>query len=485
VTDSKFTTTPAPPLASRSAFDLSPYDATALAELIRTKRITASELVEITIRKIEAVNPTLNAIVHRTYDRARRRAVESLSDDPFGGVPFLVKDNAVIAGVPIARGCRALLGHVPERTAPFFNAIERTGLNVLGVTNMPELGLIDGTESALYGPARNPWHLDYSPGGSSGGSAAAVAAGILPMAHGTDGGGSIRMPASHCGLFGLKVSRGRLLSGSSTARWWEFLVDGVLSRTVRDMALLISVAEDPSTPLPRMGFVPPQASRPLKIAVMYRGLQGQIPHADVREAVADAAQLCRELGHSVEQAEPELAWQQLDTASRQVGAVETAMAVDAIVDRRGYARLEEAFESRALGLRKEAMRNGAFEKQIAEALPVLRDATYGLDQFFQQWDVLLTPVARTPIYEIGMRDQSKHGFEILDDRLSDYACYTRLHNICGTPAMSVPLYWDRSGLPIGSQFAARTGAEATLLALAYRLEDARPWVCKRPPVFAK
>ena len=202
------------PAAAGSLSDLSSYDAMGLAELIRTKQITPGELVEDTIRKIEAINPKLNAVIYKTYDRARKRASASVGDGPLAGVPFLVKDNATIAGVELTRGSRALRGNVPDRTAPFFAAAESAGLILMGVTNMPEMGLIDGTENALYGPTRNPWNLDYSPGGSSGGSAACVAAGILPLAHGTDGGGSIRIPASHCGLFGLKASRGRLLSGT-------------------------------------------------------------------------------------------------------------------------------------------------------------------------------------------------------------------------------------------------------------------------------
>ena len=188
--------------------DVSSYDAMGLAELIRTKQITPRELIEDTIRKIEAVNPKLNAVIYKTYDRARQRASEPLGDGPFAGVPFLVKDNATIANVQLTRGSRALRGNLPDKTAPFFAAAESAGLILLGVTNMPEMGLIDGTENVLYGPTHNPWNLDYSPGGSSGGSAACVAAGVLPLAHGTDGGGSIRIPASHCGLFGLKASRG-------------------------------------------------------------------------------------------------------------------------------------------------------------------------------------------------------------------------------------------------------------------------------------
>jgi amidase len=462
---------------------LSSYDAMGLAELIRTKQITAGELVEDTIRKIETINPKLNPVIYKTYDRARQRALAAIDDGPFAGVPFLVKDNATVAGLQVTCGSRALRGNVPEKTAPFFAAAESAGLIILGVTNMSEMGLIDGTENGLYGPTRNPWDLNYSPGGSSGGSAACVAAGILPLAHGTDGGGSIRIPASHCSLFGLKASRGRLLSGKFGAPPWPRLIDGCLSRTVRDTAMYLSLVEDPKHPLPKLGFVTGKSPGRLKIAVMYEGMLGQAPHHEVKKAIVDTAQLCRELGHTIDEVTPPLDQAKLSDAAHQVGAVEVAKTVDAIANAKGMTRLEEGFESRALGLREEALLKGPFDEQIAAALPTLKTGTATLHRFFQKWDVLLTPVLRTPVFKIGMRDQAKFSFKELEEVLRDYAAYTSLHNICGTTAMSVPLHWASNGLPLGSQFAARMGAEATLLALAYELEEARPWASKLPPIF--
>ena len=463
--------------------DLSAYDAIGLAELIRNRQISPSEVVEDTIRKVEVINPRLNAVIHKTYDRARQCARAAIGDGPLAGVPFLVKDNATIAGVELTRGSRALRGDIPDQTAPCFAAAEIAGLILIGVTNMPEMGLIDGTENVLYGPTRNPWNLEYSPGGSSGGSAACVAAGILPLAHGTDGGGSIRIPASHCGLFGLKASRGRLLSGRFGTAPWPRMVDGCLSRTVRDSAMYLRLVEDPETRLPKLGFVSGKSSRRLKIAVMYEGMRDQVPHPEVRKAIAATAQLCGDLGHTIDEAKPALDQAKLSDAARRVANIEAAKAVDAIANAKGIARLEDGFESRALGLREEALRQGPFEAQIAAALPILSTWTTALDQFFQHWDALLTPVLRAPVFKIGMRDQSKFPFKELDEILGDYVAYTSLHNICGTTAMSVPLHWDSDGLPIGSQFAARVGAEAQLLALAYELEEARPWARRRPPTF--
>jgi amidase len=469
--------------AAAPSADLSSYDAMGLAELIRTKQITPREVIEDTIRKIEAINPKLNAVIHKIYESAREQALQAKGEGPFAGVPLLVKDNATIAGVQLTQGSRALRGNVPDKTAPFFVAAKEAGFILVGVTNMPEMGLIDGTENVLYGPTHNPWNLDYSPSGSSGGSAACVAAGVLPLAHGTDGGGSIRMPASHCGLFGLKASRGRLLAGNFATPAWPRLVQGGLSRTVRDTAMYLSIVEDPNTQLPKLGFVPGKSPKRLKIAVMYEGMQGQAPHPEVRKAVADTAQLCRDLGHSIEETKPPLDQVTLGNAARQLGAIEVAKAVDAIAKAKGITKLEDVFESRALGQRESALRNGPFEEQIAAALPTLRAGTATLDQFFQEWDVLLTPVVREPVFKTGMRDQSRFSFKELNEITRDYMPYTALHNICGTTAMSVPLHWDSNGLPIGSQFAARMGSEAALLALAYELEEGRPWANRRPPTF--
>jgi len=471
------------PVPASATGDLSSYDAIGLGQLIRAKLITPSELIEDTIRRLEAVNPTLNAVICKTYDRARQAACGPLGESPLAGVPFVVKDNATIAGVALTRGSRALKEGVSEMTAPFFAATEKAGLILLGITNMPELGLIDGTENVRYGPTRNPWHLDYSPGGSSGGSAACVAAGVLPLAHGTDGGGSIRLPASHCGLFGLKASGGRLLPGRPGTPLWPRLVDGCISRTVRDTAMYLSLIQAPSPHFPRLGYVSGRSPKRLKVALVDEGMQGQLPEAEVRNAIARTAQLCRELRHTVEETRPLLDVAALARAARRIANIEVANAVDTIARENGITQLDDTFESRALALREEALRSGPFDQQIGEALPTLIAGTAALDQFFEEWDVMLSPVARTPVFRTGMRDQSKFSFEELDALLADYAGYTSLHNVCGTPAMSVPLSWDSNGLPIGSQFAARKGADATLLALAYELEEAQPWAERRPPIF--
>ena len=472
-----------PSTSAGSFSEFSRYDALGLAELVRTNQVTPAELVEDAIRKIEAINPRLNAVICKTYGHARERASTVPRDGLFAGVPLVVKDNATIGGIPSTRGSRAFRDNVPDRTAPFFAAAARAGFVLVGVTNMPEMGLIDGTENALYGPTSNPWNLAYSPGGSSGGSAACVAAGIVPLAHGTDGGGSIRIPASHCGLFGLKASRGRLLQGNFANTTWPRLVEGALSRTVRDTAAFLSAAEDPETPLPKLGLVSGKSPRRLKIAAVFEGMQGQTPNSEVRKAVVGATQLCRELGHSIVEAKLPLDQSALNDAAQEVAAIDVAKAVDSIAREKEIARLEDGFESRALGLREQALSKGPFDRQIAAALPILKAGTAALDRFFQQWDVVLSPVLREPVFQTGLRNQARFSFRELDDMLRDYVAYTSLHNICGTTAMSVPLHWDATGLPLGIQFVARRGAEATLLALAYELEQAHPWADRRPPMF--
>jgi amidase len=234
-----------------------------------------------------------------------------------------------------------------------------------------------------------------------------------------------------------------------------------------------------------LGFVSGKAPRRLKIAMNFEGDGGQMPDPQVRAAIADTASLCSELGHAVSERKLPLDETRLHAAARQVASIGVAKLVDATAKDRGLARLEDGFEARAIGVREEAIRQGPFDAQIAEALPILKEGTAALDRFFQEWDVLLTPVVRSPVYKIGMRDQSRFSFQELEEILRDYVAYSALHNICGTTAMSVPLHWDSNGLPLGSQFAARIGGEATLLSLAYELEEARPWARKKPAIFVE
>jgi amidase len=245
--------------------------------------------------------------------------------------------------------------------------------------------------------------------------------------------------------------------------------------------MFLSIVEDPNTKLPKLGFISEKAARRLRIGLAYEGMNGQAPHHEIRNAIAETARLCRELGHTVSEVTLPLDQKQVLDAFVKLWAVSAANAVDALARAKGVAKLEDGFEAWALGLRDEALKRGPRDEQVASVLPVFEAATSSLDRFFQEWDVLLTPVLAAPVFKTGARDTTKVPFEKLKQEIFEYIPYTPLHNICGTAAMSVPLSWDSNGLPVGSQFAARMGSEEKLFALAYELEEARPWRDKRPP----
>ena len=290
---------------ANSADPFALLDATAQAELVRRGEASASDLVEAAIARIEALNGPINAVTHKLYDRARTQAARPPGGGAFAGVPFLIKDLLPVAGVPNTSGCRALAGNVGLVSPPYTVAFDAAGLILVGLTNTPEFGLIDTTEPALCGPSRNPWNLARSTAGSSGGSGAAVAAGLTPMAHANDGGGSIRLPASHNGVFGLKPSRGRQLTDAFPPMPFglpDVAIQHVLTRSVRDSARMLSLSEDPKTPLGRLGFVSQPLDRPLRIALIRKGTHGLPAAADVDAATLSVARLCEDLGHSVEPA---------------------------------------------------------------------------------------------------------------------------------------------------------------------------------------
>lgn len=465
------------------------YDATGLAELVRSGQATPAELLEDTIRKIEAVNPKLNAVIAKAYERARVRAAtlgKAGGGGAFAGVPWLIKDITECKGLPMTMGSRALRGAVSQVDVPFITTAEAAGLNIVGVTNVPEFGLSDSSRNALYGVTRNPWNTALSASGSSAGSAAAVAAGIVPMAHGNDGGGSLRCPASACGLFTLKASRGRLLAAHTQGLPYDIGQDGVLSRSVRDNARLLSLVEDRSAALPPMGHVAGPSGRKLKIGVLVDLGGGLAPEPAVARAMAETVRLCEDLGHTVAPVALPFDYGGLIDAFWGVWMAGAALTVDAIAAATGLPANEANFEAWTLGLRADAMsRPGGPMALLGAAGPVFQDAGARMDAFLQGWDAVLTPVYRCPTDALGSREVSaSQSYAQVFETFARQAPYTEMHNACGTPAMSVPLHWDANGLPIGSQFFARVGAEATLLGLAYELEQARPWAARRPQMSA-
>ncbi|WP_257460954.1 amidase [Archangium lipolyticum] len=486
-------------------------DATALAELVRKKELHPSELVEETISRIESVNPKLNAVVHEMYDQARKTAAGALPEGPFTGVPFVVKDlDGYVAGVPYTGSCRALLNFVPDHDSELIARFRRAGVILVAKTNTPELGILGTTEPALRGPTRNPWNPEHSTGGSSGGSAACVAARVVPMAHAGDGGGSIRIPASACGLFGLKPTRARNPLGPIIGEsWGGYVQQHVLTRSVRDSAAMLDATHgaDPGAPYaappPARPFLQEVGTPPgrLRIAFSTGSLFGKNVHPDCVAAVKDAAKLCQELGHEVIEDAPRLDWGELVRAYLVNIAANVTVDLEEISRKTGKALDANDFEPSTWALGQLGGILSAADLQRS------RNATHHASRkvaaFFERYDLFLDATLAYPPVRIGelalkptelaalavlRRVPVKPAFLRMLDELAasslERTPNTQLFNQTGQPAMSVPLYWNAAELPIGVQFAGRFGDEATLFRLAAQLEQARPWAGRTPLVSA-
>lgn len=495
-----------------SAFpEYATYDGLGLADLIRRGEVSAHEVLDEAIARAERLNPHLNAIIEPMYDLARAALSEPLPDGPFAGVPFLLKDLlASYSGVPMQCGSRFCTDLVPDHDSEIVRRYKAAGVALLGRTNTPEFGLLPVTEPRLFGPTRNPWDLNRTPGGSSGGSAAAVAARIVPLAHGNDGAGSIRIPASCCGLFGLKPSRGRTPMGPDMSEAWQGLASNhVLSLSVRDSAAMLDATHGPE---PGAIYVAPPPERPflaevgrdpgrLRIALSSEPLLGSTVHEDCLEALADAAALCADLGHEVEEAAPDLDGAELRTALLTMIAAETRADIEEIEELLGKKATSRDFEPTtwALALLGRETPAAAF----ARATRTLHSTARSLAPFFETYDIYLTPTLAQPPVAIGSLKPTGVESMALDvlgnlnagailnaimradsvaSHLFDFMPYTPLANMAGMPAMSVPLTWNDDGLPIGVHFMARFGEEAMLFRLAAQLEAARPWFHRLPPL---
>jgi len=455
-------------------------DARAQAKLVADGDAAPLELVNAAIARIEALNPKLNAVVTTTFDRAREAARGQLPDGVFRGVPYAFKDLNETAGVRTTHGSRLFADHVPDESTENVRRSQAAGLISLGKTNTPEFGLLATTESILLGPARNPWHPDHSAGGSSGGAAAAVAAGMLPMAQASDGGGSIRIPASCCGVFGLKPSRGRMLRTGQNLPG-DISVRHCVSRSVRDSAALLHAVQrrDDAAPLSPMPAVAGPSETRRKIAFATVDLYGDEPEASVKQIVEDTAKLCAELGHEVVDARLPVDGERFLDHFMCVWASGPASLVG-LAKSKG-AKPEDVLEPWTLGLAEYFHTKP--KDCVERAVAYFGELGQSLDAFFQEYDAMLSPVLKAPPPKLG-RQAPTVPFDTLWDRTIDYAAYTAVHNAAGTPAMSVPSGWTASGLPVGSQLAARVGNEAMLLELAYELEQARPWADKWAPLSA-
>ena len=466
--------------------ELAFLDATAQAELVRKKEVTAVELVEAAIDRIERLNPKLNAIVTPMYELALENARGKLPEGPFSGVPYLLKDLlASYAGVPMSFGSKLLRNFIPDHDSELVARIKRAGLIIAGKTNTPEFGILPTTEPALFGPCRNPWNTERSTGGSSGGSAAAVAAGLVPMAHANDGGGSIRIPASCCGLFGLKPTRGRNPLGPDFGDILSGLVaEHAVTRSVRDSAALLDATSGPDigdpywAPPPARPFVEEIGDRPekLRIAFTKEAPDGSELHPDSVKAVEDAAGLCADLGHEVEEAFPVLDRNLITQSFTVVWAAGNASTLKAL------RASKEQVEPLSWALYE--MGCGFQAPDYLMAVQTIQNIARVVARFFVEYDIWLTPTLAEPPVPLGTFDSTDEDPMAGFTRSAKYVPFTPIANVTGQPAMSVPLFWNDEGLPVGAHFFGRFGDEATLFRFAAQLEEARPWADRRPPVSA-
>lgn len=469
------------------------HDALGLADLVAKGEVTPTELLKAAIDRLEEVNPSINAIAHRAFDAAAATIDAGVPAGPFSGVPFLLKDlGAAAIDVPSSFGSRLFANtHFPVDGA-LVERLKRAGLVIFGRTTSPELGVGPITEAKVYGgPTRNPWNLDHTAGGSSGGAAASVAAGIIPAAHGSDGGGSIRIPAASSGLFGLKPTRARVPAGPLVGEGWAGMaVDGFLTRSVRDTAALLDAVAGPDAGAPyyppplEQGFVKAIGRPParLKIAFSFKSFTGEPVHPDCRDAVDKAASLLADLGHHVEEADPAPDLMPMMQAWTRIVACGTALSVRQKVDARGQPLDPDEVE----GITRGAI---ALAETISGAdylQAVNQIHRFGRDfaAFFEGCDFLVTSTLAEPPARIGRFAPDDEDF--LDHRLGPegilpYSPFTPAFNASGQPAMSLPLHWNAAGLPIGVHIAGRFGADETLIALAAQLEAAAPWFGTMPP----
>jgi amidase/6-aminohexanoate-cyclic-dimer hydrolase len=471
------------------------HDMTALSDLVRRKEVAPEELLRLALERADALNDDIGAIVLRFDDIARAKIKAGLPEGAFTGVPFLLKDLATEAvDFPSHCGSHLLKDTVYSVNSTLVERLIASGLVVFGRTASPEGGIGAATEAAVYGaPTRNPWDLSRTAGGSSGGAGAAVAAGILPGAHGSDGGGSVRIPASHCGLFGFKPTRARLPSGPSSGEGWAGMaIDGFLTRSVRDSAALLDICAggDAGAPYaaPAMteSFTEAAARAPrrLRIALCDTTLTGAPIDPSCRAAVQDAARLLEDLGHVVVPARPETAdTEAMMVAWTKIVACGTALWVRGALEAKGRALQQGDVENVVQSaVAYAATVSGA---DYLDAVSMVHRYGRQMAGFFEDWDVLLTPTMAEPPAKIGRFDHTRPDY--LDYRMGPdgifaYSPFTASFNATGQPATSVPLTWSDEGLPIGIHFAMAFGEDAELMALAAQLEKARPWFDRMAPL---
>ncbi len=459
------------------------YDAVGLAGLISKGELAPIELIETAISRIESRNPKLNAVISTCFDAARDSVLHSPLTGPLAGVPFLVKDlNTLLAGVPATNGSRAFADTIPEYDGILVSRLKAAGLVILGKTNTPEFGLNICTSPKLFGPTLNPFDTTRSAGGSSGGSACAVACGMVPAAHATDSGGSIRIPASNCGLFGLKLSRGRVPLGHDRAEGLAgFSVAHAVTHSVRDSAMLLDITH---------GLIPGAIySTPDTQGTFRQSLEGDLPQLKVglctmgfagegidprcKQAAIDAGTLCESVGCAVEEAIPPVDGEALREAFDVLFSANIANVVGGVLSRGPGQNPETLFEPLTLACADDGQKRTAVE--YVGAVETVQRAADNLGRFFLEYDVLLTPTLAKPPLKLNEVSMDCDNWSVYLKKMLDEIPFTPLFNATGAPAASVPLSKTETGLPIGIQIGAALGQEKTLLRLARAFEVERSW----------
>jgi amidase len=463
-------------------------DGLALAELVRKRAVTAEELLEAAIARIERANPHVNAVIHKLYDRARAAIAKGLPEGPFRGVPFLLKDlGQMLKGEPLRSGSRLFADYVPAKDSTLTQRYESAGLVIAGRTNTPELGCSITTEPQVTGASRNPWDITRTPGGSSGGAAAAVAAGMVPLAHASDGGGSIRAPAAWCGVYGMKPSRGRNPAGPDLGESLNgFSSNHCVSWTVRDSAALLDATSgpEPGDPYhiaaPERPFLEDAARdpKPLRIAFSTKAPGGSLVDAEWVAATEEAARLLAGLGHHVEEAAPDYDSEALLTAWRAIVGAILSVQVSSYAQGKGLRDPLPLLEPVNAAWVEEGKRRSAGDYFRAET--VQHGVGRRLGAFFARYDILLTPAMAGPPPKLGVLAGSTSDLDEFYRRMFGATPFTTVFNATGGPSASIPFGVSAAGLPIGVQIGADLGRDGLVFALSGQIERARPWRHLRP-----
>ncbi|MFT6437350.1 MAG: Asp-tRNA(Asn)/Glu-tRNA(Gln) amidotransferase A subunit family amidase [Candidatus Azotimanducaceae bacterium] len=472
----------------------SKLDAIGLAELIANKQVTAKEVIESAIHQAEAQNPVLNAIVTPMYSEALdgAKALDEVGNsNSLAGVPFLIKDLTMVKGVRCSMGSRLFQDFVPDHDAEIVKRYRDAGLLIMGKSNTPEIGLAATTESVLLGVCKNPWDLSKTAGGSSGGAAAAVAAGILPAAHASDGGGSIRIPASCCGLVGLKPSRGRTPLGPDVGEGWgSMATTHVVSRTVRDSALMLDVTHGPAQGDPyhaphfEGSFLALSKLEPKELVIgldMTPASGAGIVHPECETAISRTVKTLEDMGHRVEPMELEFDQESFSTATHILVCANAANSLQTRAEALGHGSLSLDFiETNTMNCANLGKLFTA--EEYAKAVGVIHATGRQVEDKFQRYDLILSPTLLQPPVPLGYMNTNDGDQDKYSHNIQQFWGYTHLYNATGSPAISLPLHWSEDGLPVGVQFAAAYGNEVLLLQIATALEQALPWNNRTPNI---